>query len=285
MRRVRAIAVLSMWAAMLIGGGANRARAGLVSQWLFDETGGTVAHDSVGGIDGTLSGGAVFDPGAGPGKGIYSGAISFSAATDSYVDMGKVYPFTSGPFSIVLWINTDQAGAPPDYSQGQIVLSEHHTGSADGYFFALNNVGDGLASTGSHFYASSSAVGSTEDVNDSSWHQLAISYSSGSMSYYIDGALVASGSGNAIASNDAPFMVGGVDYFGTLSGTYNGLISDVSVYDNAISASDVQTLYQQVINSQTVPEPSSLMMGMTGLVLAGGTAMCRRNRGRGRRPR
>jgi Concanavalin A-like lectin/glucanases superfamily/PEP-CTERM motif len=262
---------------MLISGGAA-ARAGLVSQWLFNETGGTVALDSMGGINGTLSGGATFDPGAGPGGGIYSGAISFSAATDSFVNMGKVYPFTSGPFSIVVWIETDQANASPVVPQGQIVLSEHHTGTANGYFFALNNVGDGLATTGSHFYASSSAVGTTQNVNDGHWHQLAITYNAGSMSYYIDGALVSSGGGNAIAANDAPFMVGGVDNFGTLSGTYSGLISDVSVYNNALSSSDVASLYEQVI--QSVPEPSSLAMGMIGLALAGGTAAMERNRRR-----
>ncbi len=282
MSGTRTIIVSFVMTVILINGGAGRARAGLVSQWLFDETGGSIAHDSVDGIDGSLSGGAAFDPGAGPGSGIYGGAISLSSTTDSYVDMGTVYPFTGGDFSIVLWMKTDQAAAPPDISQGQIVLAEHHTGYANGYFFAINNVNDGLASAGSHFYASSSSVKSTENVNDGEWHQLAVSYQSGSMSYYIDGTLVSTGVGNPISGNDAPFMVGGVDYFGTLSGTYTGLVSDVSAYDTALSGSDVHSIYEQVINSQSIPEPSSLVMGIIGLGLAGGAAMLKRHRARGR---
>jgi hypothetical protein len=202
--------------------------------------------------------------------------------TDSFVDMGKVYPFTSGDFSIMVWIKTNQAAAPPTISGGQIVLSEHHTGFANGYFFALNNVNDGLATAGSHFYASSTAVGSTENVNDGAWHQLAAVYHSGgtSMSYYVDGVLAATGSGNPILANDAPFLVGGVDLFGTLAGTYTGLISDVRVYDNALSAGDVNSIYEQVLGAQAVPEPSTSILVGLGVVGWLGYVGLRRSRRR-----
>lgn len=106
MRPIRTTVVASILAAMLLIGGAGRARAGLVSQRLFNETGGAVTHDSAGGINGELSGGAAFDPGAGPGKGIYSGAISLNEATDSYVNTEAAHSFTSGSFSIVAWMKT-----------------------------------------------------------------------------------------------------------------------------------------------------------------------------------
>jgi Concanavalin A-like lectin/glucanases superfamily/PEP-CTERM motif len=262
---------------------AETVRAGLVSEWRFNETSGSIAHDNIGGINGVLSGGATFDPGAGPGHGLYSGAISFSALSDSFVDMGKVYPFTSGDFSIVMWIRTSQANAPPAINNGQIALSEHHTGFANGYFFALNNVSDGLATVGSHFYATSSAVGSTGNVNDGNWHQLAAVYHSGgtSMSWYVDGNLKQTGPGNAIASNDAPFMVGGVDNVGTLEGTYTGLISDVRVYNNALSSSDVHATYETVLMS--VPEPSSfILLAMGGLAT---TCYLWRRKGESRHPK
>jgi hypothetical protein len=262
MRRRWTVALAVIWAAMFCGPGDQTVRGDLVSEWRFNETGGSVAFDNVGGINGTLLGGAMFDPGAGPGTGVYSGAISLSSATDSFVNMGKVYPFTSGDFSIIVWINTNQTSAPPVTPQGQGVLSEHHTGSGNGYFIALNNVGDGHGTTGSHFYASDSAVGSTQNVNDGVWHQLAIVYQSGgaSMSYYIDGTLAGSAGGHAIVANDAPFLVGGVDFLGTPTGTYNGLISDVRVYDTALSSQDVESVYQAVV--APAPEPSTFVMAL-----------------------
>jgi len=67
-----------------------------VAYYNFDEASGTIAHDSVGSINGTLMGGATFDPGAG----INGGAVSLNTATNAYVDMGNNFAFTSGSFSI-----------------------------------------------------------------------------------------------------------------------------------------------------------------------------------------
>ena len=61
--------------------------------------------------------------------------------------MGNVYPFTSGDFSIVVWVKTT-------VSDGQFAVSRHHSGSGNGYFMALNNVGDGVGTSGSHLYTS-----------------------------------------------------------------------------------------------------------------------------------
>ena len=208
-------------ALFLLTNGAGDATAGLISEWRFDETGGTTAYDSVGGINGTLSGGATFDPGAGPGQGIYSGAISLSTATDSYVSMGNVYNFTSGDFSIVSWVKTTDTG-------GQFSVSRHHTGFENGYFIALNNVGDGAGDIPSHFYATGPVAGSSVNVEDGNWHQLVAVYQAGvGTRYYVDGTFQESGAAPTIGANDAPFMVGGVDSFGTLVGTFNGLIADV----------------------------------------------------------
>ena len=156
------VIVLSFTAVMiLLTGGAGPARAGLVSEWRFGETSSAIAHDNVGGINGTLFGGAAFDPGAGPGPGIYSGAISLSEATDGYVSMGNVYPFTSGSFSVVAWVKTTDA------AHGQFAVSLQHTSIApNGYFLGLNNVGDGLGTVGSHFYAGGGGAGSLDQCGE-----------------------------------------------------------------------------------------------------------------------
>ena len=134
-------------------------------------------------------------------------------------------------------------------------------GFTNGYFMARNNVGDGLGTVGSHLYASGAGAGSTVNVNDGMWHQLVGVFQAGvGTSYYVDGVLEGSGGAGGIGANDAPFMVGGVDSFGTVGGYFTGLISDVQVYDNALSASDVSSIYDAVIDSRSVPEPSSLVL-------------------------
>lgn len=278
MRRFRGIAIAAF---LLMAGDAGRARADLVSQWLFDETSGTVAHDGVGGINGTLAGGAAFDPGAGPGGGIYSGAISLSEATDSYVDMGAVYPFTSGSFSIVAWVKL----APGDTNYYPNIAGKQYAGLVSGYglFTSAPYVPGTLGKAG--FYAADGDpydyAYSANSVDDGSWHQLVGVYDAGGThQIYVDGQLEGSAPTSPIGGNPADFLVGGIFSINANVGYFNGLISDVSVYNNALSASDVYSLYELVINSATVPEPSSLVMGMIGLALAGGTAARRRTHGR-----
>ena len=80
MRCDRLVAVSFTAFLTLLGDGVGRVEAGLVSEWRFNETGGTTTADNIGGINGTLSGGATFDHGAGPGGGVYSGAVSLTRA-------------------------------------------------------------------------------------------------------------------------------------------------------------------------------------------------------------
>jgi hypothetical protein len=56
MRHDRASAILFTAAMIWLTTGAGRAQADLLSEWRFGETGGTVAHDSTSGINGTLFG-------------------------------------------------------------------------------------------------------------------------------------------------------------------------------------------------------------------------------------
>src|SRR3989442_1669902 len=92
-------------------------RADLVAHWTFDEAGGTVAHDSAGGLDGALSpSGAGFVAG-----GISSNAINLSRAANGFVNMGNVLPLTSGDFSVVCWIKMNPGDTTPD----TIFLGKH----------------------------------------------------------------------------------------------------------------------------------------------------------------
>ena len=72
----------------------------------------------------------------------------------------------------------------------------------------------------------------------------------------MDGSLAEdSRSSYAIIANSAPFLIGGVDVSGVPTASYTGLVDDVRVYDNALSSSEIQSLFDNP--GSTIPEPST----------------------------
>ena len=72
-------------------------------------------------------------------EGNYSDAISLNASTNSFVDMGSVYPFTSGDFTVVGWIKVGDGGGGDiagiqdrGYVNGYEILA----GSSEAIFYA-----------------------------------------------------------------------------------------------------------------------------------------------------
>jgi hypothetical protein len=81
-------------------------------------------------------------------------------------------------------------------------------------------------------------------VNDGQWHQLVGTFSAGVSSLYVDGQFQGASSGtvlNAISGVD--FMVGAVTVSGVKTPTFTGLVDNVGVWDNALTAPGVAALY------------------------------------------
>ncbi len=95
------------------------------------------------------------------------------------------------------------------------------------------------------------------------WYQVALTFDqlSGIASLYMNGAFVSSDSDILALRNngDYPIQVGGVDE------RFVGAISDVTIYDRALSPTEVTTLY----NTQSVPEPSTYAL----LLLSGAASL------------
>ncbi len=80
-------------------------------------------------------------------------------------------------------------------------------------------------------------------VNDGLWHHIvAVRTSSTDGEIYVDGSLAGSGSGPARSLNNVPVWIGGPGFTGPFQ--FNGLIDDVRIYNKALSAAEVQQLYQ-----------------------------------------
>src|SRR5439155_14181633 len=102
-----------------------------LAHWTFDETGGTIAHDSAGSYNGTLSPtGSSFVPGAG----IAGNALRLSRATNGFVSMGNVLGLESGDFSVVAFVKMN----PGDTTESTTIVSKQRAGYANGYVVAAN---------------------------------------------------------------------------------------------------------------------------------------------------
>ncbi len=226
-------------------------QADILAHWTFDELSGSIAHDSAGSFNGTLSpNGAAFVP-----SGKSGGAIRLERnlasenlgiySKNGYVYMGNVLDLTSGDFSIVAWVKMS-AG---DQTSETVVLSKHERWYNNGYIIGINSLGGGGQADKAMFYEGTVAGApvSTTSVNDGNWHQIvAVYHSGGSKSIYVDGAPAESTQASEpFIGNLASFMIGGTsDNNGVKQGGYSGLIDDVQIYNNALSDPDVHFLFQ-----------------------------------------
>ena len=237
------------------------ANASLIDKWNFDETGGTTAYNSVaGGLNGTLVGGVAFTSTSG----VFDRVIDI---TTGYVDMGGQIP-ASPTFSVEAWVEI----ATGDTS-GMTPVAQHWSTIPAGYFLSINNIGDGYTQTNTEGffsvnYASHQTAVGGPPIDDGLWHELVGVYDNGVASIYVDGNLAGTGWGG-YSTGSADFMVGGIfNSSGTPQNLFQGLIGEVSVYNNALSASQVEALYQSYQTPQT-PIPAALWMVGTALVGVG----------------
>ncbi|KHE93216.1 MAG: PEP-CTERM sorting domain-containing protein [Candidatus Scalindua rubra] len=224
------------------------ANAALIAYWDFNEASGTIASDSVGGVNGTLSGAASFDPTGG----ILGGAVQ---GPNADVSMGDNFMFGSVDFSVQAWIKTT-----PGFAAAGGPIWKHLGGSHNGYFLAVNNVGDGAGGAGgfAHFYASGGKTGlSSTVVNDGTWHQLVGVYdvTGNETRLYVDGVHENTGPRPPMVSNTQPFLVNVGD----------GHVDEVGIWNHALSDSEVSALYQNA--TSPVPEPATI--ALLGIDLAG----------------
>ncbi len=210
----------------------------LVGWWNFNEGSGTTAGD-ISGYDnhGTIVGATHTDgvPGTG------GSALEFNGV-DDYVNMGNPVDdsldFGLNDFSTSAWfkINTIQP-------QG-VILGKYSSWPL--WYTRLN--ADGRVEVRIAFDSDTSFPNTSGNIiNDNNWHYVVAVYErNGSLTRYINGKIdglsidISSASDRTVNTNNS-FVVGGI-----LSGQrFNGLIDDVRIYNRALTAQEIQTLYAQ----------------------------------------
>lgn len=202
------------------------AAANLIAWWKLDETSGTTATDSSNyGNNGTLTNGPLWM------SGIKDNAVYFDGSND-YIEMtdASVWDFGTGDFTLSAWMKSTNSG------WGWVLSRLNDATTGDLWRF-------GTKSDNTLIFKDTVAwqdVNSTASVNDGAWHHVAAVRSSGTVTLYIDGSSDGSGTADSDFSGTEKLRIGrwqgGSDF-------WDGLLDDVRIYNKALSANEVASIF------------------------------------------
>jgi hypothetical protein len=238
--------------------------SGMVSWWSAEGN----ANDVAGTNNGTLVGGASFAAGE------VGQAFSFDGSSGyvSIPDSPSLDSFTTS-ITIELWLKVNQLTANSEWkgivTKGDSSWRLQGTTWAKSVTFSLTGVNPNMDLMGSR------------NVNDGQWHHVAAVYDGTNMFLYVDGTLdVSQPATGSIVQDSYPVCLG---ENAQMSGRiFNGLIDEVSLYNRALTASEVQAIYAAgsggkcPLNSPAIySQPTNQMVAVGGTaifsVLASGT--------------
>ncbi len=215
--------------------------SGLVSWWPLDETSGTTAADIEGANPGTHMNGPV------PVTGNVAGALSFDG-TDDFVSAGTIASTVAGTMDA--WIRPGGV-----YSGSQFIMGGLRESGADvtaRYLLLARHLQISgcenrwlvlIADGSSVQYACSGQLYNSTNFPAGVWTHIAATYDGTDVTFYKDGQSIAtvaqtvSGAGNA-----EPFSIGRAGAF-EREGYYNGAIDEVEIFDRALSATEIQAIF------------------------------------------
>ncbi|WP_089719454.1 DUF4347 domain-containing protein [Candidatus Entotheonella palauensis] len=223
----------------------------LVAHYALDEGSGTVAVDSSGNHhDGTHQNSPSYTMGR-----VGSHALDVNGNNDHIlVADDPALNFGTGDFSVAVWFNSTQIPSGLARIIGK-------SGGGFGWVIFTDNFGD------VNFFVSGTTGSRTLSLSgmlDGAWHHVVGVRSGANLSFYIDGLPFFNSSGSPFGNvNDPdPFLIG----VSSVSGDFDGLIDDVRLYNRALSASDVNELFNDPGNTEQILQTNA------GLTLFAGQA-------------
>jgi hypothetical protein len=202
-------------------------------------------NDTIGAHNGTAVGGVTFVPGK------VGQAFNFDGSTGVVNLPNNFLPFpTSGtstkPLSFATWFRTTGGG---------VILGQEGAG-ASGYVPAVYVGTDGKLYAQMFWNGAGNPVVSTGTVNDGQWHQVAVTYNGTKETVYLDGAAITTVPFTQTAYNSSGYsytlgsgMASSIDGWPAAPAPSHGLyyfkgqLDEPAFYNRALSATDVQTLF------------------------------------------
>jgi hypothetical protein len=211
---------------------SSSAQVGLVGYWKLDESSGTTAADSSGsGYNGTL---VNMTPASDWVTGRIGGGLDFDGSND-FVDCGNYLGLRiTSNITVAAWVKTRDCGNDeynPYVTKGDHSYGLQHRHSNELEFFIYDG--------GTWYPAKYSVNSSFNNV----WHHLAGTYNGSQVKLYVDGVLRSTvNHSGSIATNAYNVNLGRNAENNTQF--YNGVLDSVRIYNRALSAAEITTLYQ-----------------------------------------
>jgi hypothetical protein len=207
-------------------------------------TGNNTTVDAVSGLSGTLMNGATYASATSRTQGVLDAQAFSLNGTNSYVQAAAGETGTvSGARTLAAWVYPNPFTGP-----GEPILTGGSTVSA-GDIFGITGT-TGTCSTGGQFQLYVDHGGTACYVSDISlapgaWSLVVVTFDGSNVVFYING--VASVTVPAAQMNSyglATLEIGGNTLGGASSGlSFNGLLSEVQVYNRALTPAEIQGLY------------------------------------------
>jgi hypothetical protein len=209
----------------------------------------TFADDSGQGNNGVSANAATFTTDK---YGKSTGAMSFNGASD-YVQGSAINPQYLTISAWVKWNNFFPGNG------GYAIVSNSNT-ATNGYLL-YQATGPPYNRVITFVYTTSIAgIQSTTLLNTGTWYHLALTYNGSNISFYLNGVLDNStNQTGTIKPSTNPFLIGST--YSTGGAKFNGSISEVKIWNRALSATEVKALYN---SSKPKMTASSIETGLIG---------------------
>ena len=203
----------------------------LVAHWKLDETEGSIAHDSVGNHDAFLLG-PVWQPTGGK----VNGALEFEGIGDLAWTNFVLNP-ADGTFSVFAWI---KGGKP-----GEVIISQMDRDWFGTPWHWADLVNGRLVTSLMDPMDPNRLLVSDFVITDGTWHHIGLVWDGSRRHLYADGSEVATDTDDllGISSSDGDLYFGAGKTFDAAS-FWSGLIDDVCIYDQALSAEEIGEMAQ-----------------------------------------
>ena len=223
---------------------------GAAAHWAFDDASGVVATDASGnGNDGTLVNGPTWV------AGYLAGALDFDGIDDhvSVPNSPSLNPATE--LTIAAWVNATGGNA-------QNVIDKT-TGLNTQYLIRLQNYKPRLLlSTTSGLLS----LRSPNAISQATWHHVAVTYDGSTVNMYVDGVLENSTSySGTMVDNGAGVTIGTSN---TIKQKFQGSIDELRVYGTALTAAEIQILYNLTAGADTIPPSATVTSHADGTTVA-----------------
>lgn len=210
-----------------------------MAMWKFDEGSGTAAEDSIGGNDGTLTNGPTW------GTGMFGGAVDFPTSNDVVV-LPSGLAANKTQMTVTAWVNSRTAVS----SSFQPIYSESHASNCGDDIFSLYlyDGNSGTAGTDLWLEVDTTAVAYSGQIplSDNTWYFVAGVFDSVTDVHkvYINDTEYSISSAQSTVSNTAVNARIGNGAGTCTTNPFNGLIDNVQVYDTALTAAQIRSLYR-----------------------------------------